>query len=187
MEKASAIRLILFILLSLPVIALSWRTLFRPRSHGFYRFFSWESIIWLFASNYSFWFVHPFSPTQIISWVFLLLSGYLVAAGVIRMKKKGKPGPHREEPALYGFEKTTELVDTGVFRYIRHPLYSSLLFLTWGIFFKHPSGLLFLISLLSTLCLYLTAKAEEKECLRYFGPAYTEYMKHSRMFIPFLF
>jgi protein-S-isoprenylcysteine O-methyltransferase Ste14 len=36
-------------------------------------------------------------------------------------------------------EKTTILVTTGAYRYIRHPLYSSLLFLAWGIFFKAPS------------------------------------------------
>jgi protein-S-isoprenylcysteine O-methyltransferase Ste14 len=55
---------------------------------------------------------------------------------VILMKKMGKPEPDRNEETLYQFERTTELVDKGIFKYIRHPLYSSLLFLTCSILFN---------------------------------------------------
>jgi protein-S-isoprenylcysteine O-methyltransferase Ste14 len=116
-----------------------------------------------------------------------LISGYLVIAGVILIKKKGKPGKDRDEKMLYHFEKTTELVDTGIFKFIRHPLYSSLLFLTWGIYFKNTSGILIVFAFLSTLCLYLTAKADEKECVKHFGSQYLDYMNRSKMFIPFIF
>ena len=50
------------------------------------------------------------------------------------MKRIGKPDKKRNTKNLYQFEQTTELVDKGIFKYIRHPLYSSLIFLTWGIF-----------------------------------------------------
>jgi hypothetical protein len=55
-------------------------------------------------------------------------------------RTRGRPDASRHDgaPLLY-FEKTTQLVTTGVFKYIRHPLYSSLLLLAWGVFFKHPS------------------------------------------------
>jgi len=118
--------------------------------------------------------------------VFLLFSGYLVIAGVILMKKKGKPRKDRDEKMLYHFEKTSELVDVGIFKFIRHPLYSSLLFLTWGIYFKDASGFLLIVAFLSTTSLFLTAKAEEKECIKHFGAKYNEYMKRSKMFIPFI-
>lgn len=179
-------KLLLFGLISIPVIIISWRSLFNYKSHGFYRFFSWECIIWLFVVNYKFWFVDPFSTTQIISWIFLLFSAYLVLTGVILMKKKGKPGMSRDEETLYSFEKTSELVDTGIFKYIRHPLYSSLLFLTWGIFLKNPTIQLLLVSLISTTFLYLTAIIEEKECVKHFGAEYIEYMQRSKKFIPFI-
>lgn len=179
-------KLLLFGLISIPVIIISWRSLFNYKSHGFYRFFSWECIIWLFVVNYKFWFVDPFSTTQIISWIFLLFSAYLVLTGVILMKKKGKPGMSRDEKTLYSFEKTSELVDTGIFKYIRHPLYSSLLFLTWGIFLKNPTIQLLLVSLISTTFLYLTAIIEEKECVKHFGAEYIEYMQRSKKFIPFI-
>jgi protein-S-isoprenylcysteine O-methyltransferase Ste14 len=88
---------------------------------------------------------------------------------------------------LDAFEKTTTLVTTGVYCYIRHPLYSSLLFLAWGIFFKTPSWLGGLLALTATLCLAATARVEEAENLRFFGDAYRKYMKQTKMFIPFLF
>jgi protein-S-isoprenylcysteine O-methyltransferase Ste14 len=180
------LNLIIFGFLSVPIVILSWRTLLAPGSHGFYRFFGWECILWLFAFNSSMWFKDPFSFHQILSWLFLCLSAYLVISGVIRLHKSGKPNSNRNEKSLYQFEKTSVLVETGIFKYIRHPLYSSLIFLTWGILLKRPDVHLFLVSLISTAFLYLTARYDEKECIGFFGTEYLEYMKRSKMFIPFV-
>jgi len=100
---------------------------------------------------------------------------------------KGKPKRERNDPSLVGIEKTTELVTAGAYRYIRHPLYSSGLFGTWGVFFKHPSWLGICLAVISTLFWTMTAKMEEAENLRFFGAEYQSYMKRTRMFIPFLF
>ena len=179
--------LILFGILSLGVIIISWRTLFNTRSHGFYRFFSWECIAWLLASNYKYWFVAPFSINQVISWILLFYSLYLVIAGMLLMKRIGKPQPARDEKNLFGFEKTTKLIDSGVFKHIRHPLYASLIFVTWAIYLKNPTFSLFIIALISSNFLYFTSRFDEKECISYFGEKYLDYMKHTKMFIPFLF
>ena len=179
-------RFILFGILSVPVIIISWRALFSAKNHGFYRFLSWECIVWLLASNYRYWFKDPFGALQIISWILLIISVYLIIAGVLMMKKMGKSSKKRDDSTLYQFEKTTELVDTGIFNYIRHPLYSSLLFLTWGIYCKHITWLELIIALLSTVFLYLTALNDEKECLKTFGNKYKEYMKRTKKFIPFV-
>jgi len=181
------IKLILFGLLSLLVTIISLRTLFNTKSHGFYRFFSWISMSWLFASNYTYWFVDPFSISQIISWILLIYSAYLVIFGMLLIKKIGKPNSIRNEKNLFGFEKTTELIDTGVFKYIRHPLYSSLIFVTWALFLKNPTMPLFVIALISTNFLYFTSRIDEKECIIYFGDKYKKYMKRTKMFIPYLF
>ncbi len=179
-------RIIIFLTLSILIIFVSWRTIFNIKSHGFYRFFSWECIAWLFATNYKYWFEYPFSINQIFSWIFLIISGYLVIMGVILIKKNGKPKVNRNQKTLYQFEQTTELINKGIFKYIRHPLYSSLLFLTWGICLKNPSIELILISILSTIFLYLTAIFDEKECIDFFGDQYIEYMKKSKRFIPYI-
>jgi len=179
-------RYIIFGILSMLIIAISWRTLFNFKSHGFYRFLSWECIAWLIATNYRHWFDDPFSVNQIFSWILLIISAYLIIVGVITMKKSGKPKNTRKEKTLYQFEKTTELIDKGIFKYIRHPLYSSLLFLTWGIFLKNTPIELLFVSALSTAFLYLTAIFDEKECIEFFGDNYIAYMKRSKRFIPYV-
>lgn len=115
-----------------------------------------------------------------------MIALYLVVVGVILIKSKGKPLKSRNEKTLYEFEQTTALIDKGIFRYIRHPLYSSLLFLTWGICLKNPTHELLAVSILSTAFLNLTAIFDEKECIAFFGDRYIEYMKRSKRFIPFL-
>ena len=181
------ISLIIFLILSVPSIYISRKTIFKVRSHGFYRFLSWECILWLLANNYSTWFVNPFSLKQIISWILLISTIYPLVAGVILLMKAKDSEKRREEAELYPFEKTTELVTTGVYKYIRHPLYSSLLFLTWGIYFKNTTLTLLLVAFASSVFLYITGRMEERECVAYFGEKYREYMTKSKMFIPYLF
>jgi len=179
-------QLIIFGILSLPIIIISRRTLFNIKSHGFYRFFGWEGVLWILITNYRFWFVAPFSLEQMIAWIFLFVGGFYVIAGVLEMKTKGKASKIRDDKNLFRFEKTSELIDTGIFKYIRHPLYSSLIFLTWGIFFKNPTVLLFVISMISSILFVITAIMDEKECIAYFGDQYRDYMKRSKRFIPFI-
>jgi protein-S-isoprenylcysteine O-methyltransferase Ste14 len=103
------------------------------------------------------------------------------------LRMVSKSARERSNPALMDFERTTELVTVGVFRYIRHPLYSSLLFLAWGVFFKHPSWVGLFLAGIATFFLTMTARIEEAENMAFFGTAYESYMKQTRMFIPFLF
>ena len=157
------------------------------RSHGFYRFFAWEAILVLILLNLDVWFRDPASWHQIASWCFLLVSLFLVVHGVHLLKRIGKPDERREDDTLVGIERTTALVTEGAYRYIRHPLYSSLLFLAWGVFFKAPSWTGGLLALAATLFLVATARIEEVENAAFFGPAYEAYKEQTRMFIPFLF
>lgn len=179
--------LILFGILSVLITIISWRTVFNIKSHGFYRFFSWECMAWLVVSNYTYWFSDPFSINQIFSWFLLLYASYLVIDGMILIKRIGKPNPVRDEKNLFGFEKTTELISTGVYKRIRHPLYASLIFVTWAVYLKHPTVILFITAFISTNFLYITSRFDEKECIRYFGDKYIKYMKQTKMFIPFIF
>jgi len=161
-------KFIAFGIITIPLVIVSWRTLFNVKSHGFYRFFAWECILWLAINNSKFWFDNPFSLKQIISWIFLLNSLYLLILGLLQLIKFGKPQNSRDEKALFNMEKTTKLVEEGIFKYIRHRIYGSLLFLTWGIIFKNTNFELLLISVASTVLLYITAKFDEKECIAYF-------------------
>lgn len=179
--------LILFGILSLPVIIVSWRSLFSLSNYGLYRFLSWECILWLLVNNYPNWFTDPLSTKQIISWFLLIISLYMILAGVIEIRRSGKQNKSRKGENLFHFEKTTKLIDCGIYRYIRHPMYSSLLFLSWGIYFKNPEIHLLAVAALSSVFLIVTAIFDEKECIKYFGIEYSNYMKKTKRFIPFLF
>jgi protein-S-isoprenylcysteine O-methyltransferase Ste14 len=181
------INLFIFLILSIPIVFVSRRSLISLRSHGFYRLFAWEGILWLAICNWKFWFHDPGSPKQLISWLLLLVSLYLIAAGIRIFLRKGKINRNREDNTLFDFEKTTELIDTGIYRHIRHPMYASMLYLTWGIFFKNTTASSMAVAVLSSVFLYLTARLDEKECMAYFGNEYRQYMARTKMFVPFLF
>jgi len=181
------IKVIIFGVVSGYLVAVSWASFRRPQSHGLYRFFAWEAILGLVLRNIDVWFDDPLSIRQIASWTLLTVSSVLVVHGAYLLKLIGRPSERRVDESLLGFEKTTSLVTLGAFKYIRHPLYSSLLFLAWGVYFKLPGTAAGVLALMASVCLILTAKAEEAECLRYFGVEYESYMKRTSMFIPFLF
>jgi protein-S-isoprenylcysteine O-methyltransferase Ste14 len=163
------------------IIAFSWYFSIREkRYHGIARFFSFESIFILLLLNLKVWFKDPFSPFQIISWVLLFACIYPAIAGFVLLHKKGKPDDSH-------IERTTVLVKSGIYKYIRHPLYCSILLLGTGVMFKDPGKLQLILGAVNLLAIYFTARLEEKEMIKKFGPEYIQYMFETKMFIPYLF
>lgn len=181
-------RLIAFIALSAVLAYLSRSSLRISRSHGFYRFFGVVALLALILLNINRWFVDPFSGHQIASWLLLTISVALVLSGASLLKVIGKPSSSRtSDVPLTGIEKTTVLVTRGIYRHIRHPIYASGFYGGWGVFFKDPSWLGGILALVSCGLWVATARMEEAECIRHFGEPYREYMRGTRMFVPFLF
>jgi len=180
-------KLIFFIFASGYFIWLSRHVLRKVRIHGFYRLLAWEAILALVLFNIDFWFDNWLSARQILSWVLLAISAYLITFSVIELFKSGKPGSTRIDPGLIGIEKTTRLVKTGIYKYIRHPMYSSAVIGVWGVVLKNISAVSIILALLSVGFLAATAKVEESENIQYFGEEYRNYMKRTKMFIPYLF
>ncbi len=172
-------QLIIFSAGSVGILWLSWSSLRDRRSHGFYRFFAFELILALVALNLEHWFRDPLSASQLVSWLLLLASLLLAVHGFYMLHTAGRPKG--------AIENTTALVEQGAYRYIRHPLYSSLLLLVWGVFLKAPSLPHAILALAASGCLVATARVEEVENLDRFGPDYAVYMQNTKMFVPFLF
>ncbi|NOY73641.1 MAG: isoprenylcysteine carboxylmethyltransferase family protein [Gammaproteobacteria bacterium] len=186
-ELSTFNQVILFIIGSVFFITVSRRALLNTKSHGFYRFFAFESILVLVLINLSYWVKDPFSIQQLFSWVLLLLSILFAAQGFHLLRKLGGLLKHRVDCAEnFAFENTTRLVTNGIYKYIRHPMYSALLLLAWGAYFKHYSILGTAMAVFATLFLFLTAKCEERENIQFFGDSYTSYRKKTKMFIPYL-
>jgi protein-S-isoprenylcysteine O-methyltransferase Ste14 len=174
------IRIIIFIVISAGFIVYSWPFLRDPRSHGFFRFFAFEATVALILLNVVQWFQNPLSAHQIVSWVLLCASLFMAVHGFYLLGTIGKA-------KNYNVEETSALVMVGAYQYIRHPLYSSIFYMAWGVFFKDPSLLGIILVVAISAFITATAKVEEGENLRKFGADYAEYMKGTKMFIPFFF
>ena len=158
-----------------------------PRSHGFYRYIAWECMLGLVLINFPRWTVDPLAPHQLVSWVLLAASIGLAVHAVQLLRRIGRPSAQRAEAELFGFEKTSALVTSGAFRYIRHPMYAALLYLTWGAWLKDITLASTLLAAVASVALFITALRDEAECLAHFGDEYRAYMQTTRRFMPFVF
>lgn len=182
------IPLILFCAGSAAIIKLSWRSLRDVRSHGFYRFFAFELLWVLILLNVRVWFRDPLSIRQLVSWFFGATSIALAIEGFRLLRIIGRPSPTTVQETNLDFENTTTLVTVGAYRFIRHPLYASLLALVWCAYLKNPFALGSIVLALSATGFFIaTSVAEEGENLVRFGTAYAVYMARTRRFVPFLF
>ena len=168
------------------VMAVSWRSLRAPGSHGFFRFFAFEAILGILVLNAPVWFRRAFTPTQLASWVLLLASLGLVVHGARLLVRSGHPARPGSDSPLCRIENTTVLVTSGAYRFIRHPLYASLLCLAWGAAVKSLSTASVALAVVASGALLAAAKAEEAENVSRFGEAYLAYMASTRRFIPFV-
>jgi protein-S-isoprenylcysteine O-methyltransferase Ste14 len=164
---------------TLVILVFSWFfSIKHKRFHGIPRFFAFESIYILVLLNFKVWFHNPFSLNQIISWILLILSAYSGIEGFLLLKRKGKSSG--------SFENTTTLVKSGIYGLIRHPLYLSLFLLGTGVMMKDPGIPALALGAVNLVAVYFTSLIEEKEMENRFGPAYKQYMKETKMFIPFI-
>lgn len=83
---------------------------------------------------------------------------------------------------IFGDETNGELVTSGPYRYIRHPLYTFGLLILWLSPDVTVNSFVFYISL--TIYILVGAYFEEKKLLREFGDEYAEYINDTPMFVP---
>jgi protein-S-isoprenylcysteine O-methyltransferase Ste14 len=163
------------------LLVFSWAASIREkRLHGYPRFFAFESVFVLVLLNVPAWFRHASSPVQILSWVFLAASIIIAAAGFLSLLKYGKPRNRN-------LEETMRLVTCGIFRFIRHPMYASLIYMGIGVFLKGMRPVTAIVLAVDLAACIITAAMEEREMVSKFGVEYTAYMKTTKRFIPFVF
>ena len=161
------------------IILFSWFLSVKyKRYHGIARFFAFESVFILVMLNYKVWFRTPFSPAQIVSWIFLTLSAWIAISGYLTLKRKGSPE--------INFENTSVLVKSNLYKYIRHPLYLSIFLFGTGVLLKQPGTFQLVLGIVNLISIWFTAKIEENEMISKFGREYRDYMKETRMFIPYI-
>ncbi len=90
---------------------------------------------------------------------------------------------HRQAPLSVA--KIERIVKEGVYKKIRHPIYSSDIILGWGIFFLLPKLNVFIAIIWFSAVLVLWMFLEEKSLVKKFGGEYINYKKEVPMFFPF--
>ena len=144
------VKIVIFSMLALLIFIKFRKALGSFSSHGFYMFFAFESLLALLFLNISFLFHSGFSWYQMLSWILLVASLLFALSGFYGLKQYGKP--------IGAWENTTHLITQGIFHYIRHPLYSSLILLNLGIFLKNVTLLSTIACLISTGFLVTASK-----------------------------
>jgi protein-S-isoprenylcysteine O-methyltransferase Ste14 len=83
---------------------------------------------------------------------------------------------------LFGEEKTGKLITGGLYRFVRHPLYTFSLLILW----LAPSMSLnsFIVYLALTIYVFVGILFEERKLLREFGQEYAEYRSMTPMLVP---
>ncbi len=82
-------------------------------------------------------------------------------------------------------KENAKLITTGIYSYIRHPMYLSVLLMMLGVFVGSPSMVEAIFFILLTLVLVLKAKKEEAIWSSE-TQEYIEYKKRTKLFIPFI-
>src|SRR5258706_15951594 len=79
------------------------------------------------------------------------------------------------------------LATGGPFRFLRHPIYMGLNLLALGTAVWVPTPTVWIAFVLMVLGSDLRGRSEEALLVKAFGPAYTDYCKHAKRFIPGLY
>jgi protein-S-isoprenylcysteine O-methyltransferase Ste14 len=172
-------KFIIFLAGTILIILFSWFVSIREkRYHGIPRFFAFEGLLLLGLLQADVWFKDPLIPRQVISWILLVLS-IVYAFESFRLY-------FRNTKADLNFENSTQLVTKGLYKYIRHPMYASLLFLGWGMFLKEFNLVSIVVISMVSVAVFITCKVEEKEMIKRFGQEYKDYIMKTRLWIPFV-
>ncbi len=152
----------------------------------FYRLFfnvfsviSFLPVLWLMVSL----------PNQVLyripaPWVYLSLAGQLAAVvmlvvGVLQTDTLSFIGLRQ---LIEGEERSARLITRGLYRWVRHPLYTAGLLFIWLIPVMSQNTLIVVIA--ATVYIIMGAFFEERKLKREFGQAYEKYRAETPMLVP---
>ncbi len=112
---------------------------------------------------------------------------FLVVLGIaISVSARITLGTNWAHAAEYQIKQKQVLVTSGIYAYIRNPIYTGLLMAVVGAELVAKSYLFIVIALIGFLAAYKQSKLEEAILEKHFGKAYIEYKKKTKLLIPFV-
>lgn len=126
----------------------------------------------------------PFPYGMAVQCVGFVMAFTGVVISVMGRRELGVNWAHGGE---YQVKNNQELVTTGIYRHIRHPIYLGVILAYVGGQIVAGSYLSIIFLLLFMYSSIVQAKREEKLLLHHFGEKYEDYMRQTKMLIPYIF
>jgi protein-S-isoprenylcysteine O-methyltransferase Ste14 len=120
---------------------------------------------------------------QLLSWSpFAIVPQVLALALAIWARRSFPSGQFSTHPE----PKVPNLIETGPYRWLRHPMYTATQAIVWSGVLTHRSPLNLALGAV-TLVAVVVRIADEESLLREKIPGYAEYAKRTKRFVPFVF
>lgn len=121
------------------------------------------------------------------AWPLQLLGGLMCLGGLLLGSAALKAYDLGEFSGLGAKTETdTPLVVEGLNAYMRHPLYSAILLLAFGLGFLWPRDTLWVTIGITVVYVFWGSSLEENKLIKRYGEAYLSYRQEVKRFIPYL-
>lgn len=131
-------------------------------------------IVYLLHLSWSLSFIYPYGI--IIGTILIIIGSWFTYNGI-----KGL----RLRYSASGYDKSGDLVTSGVFAYTRNPMYFGGTLLILGVFLALTYTFILISTVLFLSLFYITAKSEEKQLEQQYGKKYLAYKRKVPFFIPY--
>lgn len=84
-------------------------------------------------------------------------------------------------------EKQTKLVVSGMYRYVRHPLYFGTIIFIAGLYLLFPSSHMLTILIISYAYIWIGSRLEEQKLREQYGESYRTYSQQVKSLIPYVY
>ena len=108
-------------------------------------------------------------PLAYIGYALFVPAAVFVISSFVSLKHKGKPES--------GWEHTTTIIMSGVFRVVRHPLYLGTAIWTLGVMLVVQSIPSTILGIIAIFCFWMASEKEDEYNIKKFGQEYQKYMR----------
>jgi len=107
-------------------------------------------------------------PVRIIGFILFVPAAFFVASSFATLRAKGKPTDH--------WESTTAIINTGVYRITRHPMYLGTAIWSIALVLVIQSLVSVILAAMALFCFWMASAKEEEFNLDKFGKEYQKYL-----------
>ena len=131
------------------------------------------------SSIFSYFHIIPVYKINELNMVFLIFGAILIISGIVFWIQAVLMSKITQEI------ENNNLVTTGIYAYVRHPIYAAFFYIATGLIFVSQNILLFILPIIFWVFLTVAMiKTEEKWLIDKYGEDYIDYSKKVNRFIP---